>query len=342
VTAADGAGRLLLVAAVPLAALLAGVLITLLMPHLRRHALASPNARSSHRVPTPQGGGIAVVAAMLGVAWMTLPATGAAGAAGLALVTLATAILAVLGGVDDVRPLPAAVRLVVQAGAVALVIFLASPGRLMPDWFPEAAERLLLVVGGVWFVNLVNFMDGLDWMSVAETVPVGATIVICAAVGIVPLHVGLLGAGLLGAMLAFAPFNRPVARLFLGDVGSLPIGLVMGWMLLQLAASAGLAAALLPPLYYLADTGVTLGRRLARGERVWEAHRGHFYQRATVNGHPVVEIAVVIFTLNLALSALALGCAVFSNRALHVLALALGCSLVAVVLRRFSHPASHP
>ena len=89
---------------------------------------------------------------------------------------------------------------------------------------------------------------------------------------------------LLGALIGFAPFNRPVARLFLGDVGSLPLGLVAGWLLALLADKGHLAAALLLPLYYLADATITLLRRLARGERVWQAHRTHFYQRATDNG----------------------------------------------------------
>ena len=100
----------------------------------------------------------------------------------------------------------------------------------------------------------------------------------------------LLASALLGAMIGFAPFNRPVARLFLGDVGSLPIGLLLGWLLLHSPARGHLAAALILPLYYLADATVTLARRIARGEPFWQAHRTHFYQRATDNGFTVPEI----------------------------------------------------
>ena len=85
-------------------------------------------------------------------------------------------------------------------------------------------------------------------------------------------------------MIGFAPFNRPVAKIFLGDVGSLPIGLLLGWCLLQLASHQHLAAALLLPLYYLADATVTLLRRVIQREPFWAAHRSHFYQRATDNG----------------------------------------------------------
>ena len=103
---------------------------------------------------------------------------------------------------------------------------------------------------------------------------------------------------LLGAMIGFAPFNRPVARLFLGDVGSLPIGLLLGWLLLLLAGHGHLAAALLLPLYYLADATITLGQRLHAGERVWEAHRSHFYQRATARGFTVLEVVARVFVVN--------------------------------------------
>src|SRR5206468_2684505 len=159
-----------------------------------------------------------------------------------------------------------------------------------------------LIVGGVWFVNLVNFMDGLDWMTVAEVVPITACLAMLGLIGALPAGPALTAAALLGAMLGFAPFNRPVARLFLGDVGSLPIGLLVGWMLLKLAASGALAATLLLPLYYLADATITLLKRLARGERVWQAHRTHFYQQATDNGFSVIAVAAQVFSLNLGLA----------------------------------------
>ena len=115
----------------------------------------------------------------------------------------------------------------------------------------------------------------------------------------------LVAAALFGAMLGFAPFNKPVARLFLGDVGSLPIGLMLGWLLLQLAGKGHLAAALILPLYYLADATITLACRIARGEPIWQAHRTHFYQRATDNGFSVPAIVARVLLVNLALAALA-------------------------------------
>ena len=84
----------------------------------------------------------------------------------------------------------------------------------------------------------VNFMDGIDWMTVAEVVPVSAGVVLLGAIGTAPPLAVLVALAMLGAIIGFAPFNRPVARLFLGDVGSLPIGLLLGWLMLLLAGRA--------------------------------------------------------------------------------------------------------
>ena len=96
----------------------------------------------------------------------------------------------------------------------------------------------MLLLAGLWFVNLVNFMDGLDWMTVAEVVPVTGAMVLLAGSANFRHRSTIVAAALLGAMLGFAPFNRPVAKMFLGDVGSLPIGLLLGWCLLQLALAS--------------------------------------------------------------------------------------------------------
>ena len=107
-------------------------------------------------------------------------------------------------------------------------------------------------------------------------------------------------------MIGFAFFNRPVAKLFLGDVGSLPIGLLLGWLLVLVAGHGGRAAAILLPLYYLADSTITLVRRASNGETLWRAHRSHFYQRATERGFSVLEVVARVFFVNLVLAALAL------------------------------------
>ena len=137
-------------------------------------------------------------------------------------------------------------------------------------------------------------------------------------------------------MLGFAPFNRPVAKIFLGDVGSLPIGLLLGWCLLQLAYHGQFAAALLLPLYYLSDATLTLLRRMANGEPFWAAHRSHFYQRATDNGYSVPRVVSEVFALNIALAILAVASIELGSFAAGLACLLAGAMAVTLVLRRFS------
>jgi len=321
------------------AAALSLALIMLLRPYLARYALAHPNARSSHKQPTPQGGGIAVLAATLVSIWLgvLLSAPALQGAAGqLLALSLAIVVLALVGAIDDIRGLRPAPRLLVQIIAVAIVIWSLPPDFHVVPQLPWSMERVLLLLGGVWLVNLVNFMDGLDWMTVAEVVPVSAGVVLLGAIGTAPLAAVLVALALLGAIIGFAPFNRPVARLFLGDVGSLPIGLLLGWVMLLLAARGHIASALLLPLYYLADATLTLGLRIARREPIWQAHRTHFYQRATEGRFSVQEIVVRVFVLNVALATLALVSAIEPDPTVDLATLALGSALVAWVLLTFA------
>ncbi len=284
-------------------------LMLLLRPWLARYAMVRPNPRSSHHQPTPQGGGIAVVIATLAVAWgaLVLSPVLLRGQSGQFLTVIsATVLLAVIGAIDDIRSLPAAARLAMQCIAVGAVITaLPNELQILPQ-VPWPIERACLFLAGVWFVNLVNFMDGIDWITVAEVVPVTGAIVLLGLAGAVEPLPALLAAALVGAMIGFAPFNRPVAQVFLGDVGSLPIGLLLGWLLMELAAMGHVAAALILPLYYLADATITLAGRVVRGEPFWRAHRTHFYQRATDCGLTVREIVTRVFVANLALAALAL------------------------------------
>jgi UDP-N-acetylmuramyl pentapeptide phosphotransferase/UDP-N-acetylglucosamine-1-phosphate transferase len=153
-----------------------------------------------------------------------------------------------------------------------------------------------------------------------------------------PASATLVAAALCGAMLGFAPFNRPVAKIFLGDVGSLPIGLMLGWCLLQLALHGQFAAALLLPMYYLFDATVTLLRRMARRESFWAAHRSHFYQRATDNGFSVWRVVREVFALNVVLAALAIGSVAAPSAAIKILLLLIGGIATASLMVRFSQP----
>jgi UDP-N-acetylmuramyl pentapeptide phosphotransferase/UDP-N-acetylglucosamine-1-phosphate transferase len=315
-------------------------LILLLKPALARYALARPNARSSHKIPTPQGGGIAVVAATLAGVLAGAALASIASEMLLALWPLAAAavLLAAVGAGDDIFHIPVGPRLILQVVAVGLVLAaLPDDARVIPQ-LPWWLERAALLIGGVYVVNLVNFMDGIDWMTVAEVVPVTAGLCGLFWFGALPLRDAVIAAALLGAVAGFAPFNRPVAKLFLGDVGSLPIGLLLGWCLLQLAWHQQLAACVLLPLYYLTDATVTLVRRMVRREPFWAAHRSHYYQRATDNGFTVWQVVGEVFTLNVVLAALAIASTRQQSPAIAILLVVVGALAVVLTLYRFSRP----
>ena len=319
------------------AALLAAALIVLLKPLLVRFLLARPNARSSHRRATPQGAGIAVMLAMLaalgGVAFMFAPWRD--GLSSLVPVLVAAAALTVLGTIDDARHVPAALRLIGHvAAALVMVAMLPNDFRLLPDFVPLLLERALLVLGTVACINAVNFLDGIDWMTVAEIVPIAAAVVVLQALGAVPMPVGLLALALLGAMLGFAVFNKHPAGVFLGDAGSLPIGLLLAFLLIYVAR-VNLVAALLLPLYIIADAGLTLVRRSLRKEPVFSAHRSHFYQHATVQGFSVPQVTARVFLLGVLLAALAIDAVVMNSTTLDLLLLALGAAATGFTLRAF-------
>ncbi len=323
------------VAVVTASAILSAVLIFLLKPLLARHLMAHPNERSSHATATPEGAGLGVMAALFAVCgaallWATLPPPS------LVPILAGAAVLTVVGGLDDIRSLAVSWRLLTQTlVALGVVLLLPSELHLLPSVLPVGVERALLVVGVVGFVNAVNFLDGLDWMTVAQIVPMTLGVAILCGLDAVPLSVGLLALALLGATLGFAVFNKHPAQIFLGDVGSLPIGLLLAYMLIWVA-EAHLVSAVLLSLYTLADSSLTLLRRLRGGERVFSAHRSHFYQRAVAEGLRVPQVTAMVFWLGLWLMTLAIAAAQSRSLAVDISALLLGIGGLAVVLTGFA------
>ncbi|MTD95844.1 glycosyl transferase [Hyphomicrobium sp. xq] len=325
-----------------LAALLScALMILVLTPVLRNAAMAVPTHRSSHVKPTPQWGGLAITCATLGVTLLAIYGYAdfpAEARTGTLLAVLAALLLLLLGAVDDFYHLEPKVKLLVQALAAALMLA-ALPGELrtipmLPLWL----ERAILLVGTVWFINLVNFMDGIDWMMVAEVVPLTAGVAIIGALGALPPAALVVALALNGAMLGFAPFNRPVASLFMGDMGSLPIGLLLAWLLIVVAGSGYVIAAVLLPLYFVADTGLTIVRRARAGERLSVAHRTHFYQRARDNGFTNMQIVGRVLAVNIGLVVLAALSVVAQAPLSSALALLAGAGLVAWLMIGFAIP----
>lgn len=291
-------------------------LVRLLIPRLAAWGRVDrPNERSSHSAPVLRGGGLAVVLVLIPAvainAWLLADRTLSA-----PLLLLAGFCgLATISWRDDRKSLPVAVRLAAQIAAVALG-FAAMPQLVLvfQGYLPPAADHLVAGLAWVWFINLYNFMDGIDGISGAETASIGVGLVLVVMAAGLAMPIAGLGAAFAGAACGFLLWNWTPARLFLGDVGSIPLGFIAGFALLCLAANGHLVAAVILPLYYLFDATLTLLRRLARGEPVWRAHRSHAYQiAASATSHPAVVRRIIV--LNAVLILLALGVAIFAGNA---------------------------
>jgi UDP-N-acetylmuramyl pentapeptide phosphotransferase/UDP-N-acetylglucosamine-1-phosphate transferase len=314
-------------------ALLSAALILLLKPLLDRYFLAEPNARSSHSVATPQGAGVAVMLSLLIVCVSALLLNPPWQPPSLLPVLGGTVFLTALGAFDDTHGLAVSWRFIGQLlAALAIVFWLPQDFRLFPEMLPLMVERALIVLGVVWFINAVNFLDGLDWMTVAQVVPMTLGVLALEAFDQVSDSVALLALALLGAIVGFAPFNKHPAKVFLGDAGSLPIGLCLAFMLI-FVAKAHFVAALLLALYTLADAMLTLFRRIVDREPILSAHRTHYYQRATAQGLAVPQVTRRIFLLGLFLAGLAVASAVADSLRVDLICLALGALLTGLVLR---------
>ena len=285
----------------------------------RRQIYDRPNERSSHTVPTPRGGGIPLMAGILLVLLLYPLLVTAQGRLGLLafMPFLGALLLAAVSWIDDVRGLGALPRLVTQACVViASVSLMPLSGAADQLGVPEAALQVVVALAWIWFINLYNFMDGIDGISGVETLCVALGFVVVngmiAAQGGFGIFTALLLAvhaplalALFGGALGFLPWNWHPARIFLGDVGSVPLGFLIGWLMVMLIVFGQVAAALILPMYYVADATITLLRRLRRGERPWQAHREHYYQRATDGGLSHSQVSLGVLAGNLAL----IGCA---------------------------------
>ncbi|MCK6450200.1 MAG: glycosyltransferase family 4 protein [Alphaproteobacteria bacterium] len=249
-----------------------------------RAILDRPNERSSHTRPTPRGGGIAVIGTLV-PAWIAIALIEDQARLVDFLVPAIAAALALLSWRDDRAGLPVPVRFAAQAAAV--VATLAAVPDLTNGFDPFLRGwpgTVLIALAWIWFINLYNFMDGIDGIAGVETASIGLGVVAAASAAMLDWSVAAMGITAVAAALGFLRWNRHPAQIFLGDVGSIPLGYLLGWLLLLLAVQGQWAAALILPAYYLADATLTLLGRLVRGERVWQAHRSHFYQRAAASG----------------------------------------------------------
>lgn len=237
---------------------------------LHRDLIDQPGERRSHAVPTPRGGGVSIVVSLL-VAACVLGWRQPQEIVLIAAFVVGLALVAGIGLIDDHRPLSPWLRLGVQAVAAG-VLALGVAGT----WGDPAIAALAFVAALV-LTNVWNFMDGINGIAASQAALVAGGLAVAAGG-----TWGWLGLALVAACAGFLPFNFPKARIFLGDVGSGALGFALAALLAGACAKLSRPASLLlllPLSAFLVDSGLTLFRRILRGERWWSPHAQHAYQR---------------------------------------------------------------
>lgn len=265
-----------------------------------------PNERSLHATATPRIGGLGIMSGVLAAAvWLA--------DAALLPVVLAAFALAAMSLLDDLRGLPVRVRF--------LAHFVAAAGCLIALGLGGWA-LLAGTLAVVWMTNLYNFMDGSDGLAGGMAAIGFGALALAAWLGGAP-GLAAFCAAIAAAALAFLRFNFPPARLFMGDAGSIPLGF-MAATLGILGAQQGVWPGLFPLLVFspfVVDASVTLARRALRGEKVWQAHRSHYYQRVVLLGATHRQLALAAYALMLSMAALAFALRSFPQHAAWVLIL---------------------
>ncbi len=271
-----------------------------------------PKARGLHASPVPRIGGIAIFASVWLLAGLWMQRDLVAAIASLSLVLLAVSLL------DDLRPLSALLRLLVHSGAAILVVlfwvktFGLVPGRpgVMIDWIMSPLGALLIVFAIMWMTNLYNFMDGADGLAGGMSlIGFGSYAVALAMLPNADVSMGFLVAAITGAAGGFLLFNFPLAKVFLGDAGAIPLG----FLAITLGIHGNLLGlwpwwfAVLVFSPFIVDATVTLLRRTCQGEKPWIAHRDHYYQRLILAGWSHRKTAITFYGLMVAVAGSALG-----------------------------------
>ncbi|MGO8698214.1 MAG: MraY family glycosyltransferase [Limisphaerales bacterium] len=255
-------------------------------------AIDKPNARSSHSIPVVRGGGMAMAGGAIMLVFLGWPLQ-----RDVTFVMLLGALwIGVVSFFDDIKPVGASIRFGSHAvAAVAALVALRVCGL---RWGVDSGGFPWPVAAGVWFMgflwiagytNAFNFMDGINGLAAGQAIVTGFGMALLGGLALQGYHSApvLWSVAIASAALGFLPHNFPKARMFMGDVGSAPLGFLLAVLTLWLAMSAGwwlLIPLVLLHANFVLDTGITLLRRILRGERWYEAHREHFYQRLIRSG----------------------------------------------------------
>lgn len=287
-------------------ALISASLITLILVRqlTSLDLVDQPNDRRMHKVVTPRGGGLAIVAiVIIGFLAFEYLSTKAL-LQSLKIIPVFT-VIAAISFLDDLRTVQISIRLIIHLLCAGLAIFLfLYPLPLLGETLPSLADFILSTICLAGFLNIYNFLDGTDGITASESIHLSATILmLCYLRFNVIINVNFIivvTTIILAGCLSFLMFNWPPAKIFFGDVGSISLGFLIGLCLLLIAASSPelFVAAIIASLYYLADGSLTILIRLINREKIWQPHLKHFFQRAIRRGMTPKQVVMQIILCN--------------------------------------------
>jgi len=269
------------------------ITVKLSIPILKKfNSMDLPNKRSSHSLPTPKGAGLAIIFSFIFLHYLFMEKLNI-------IFLLSIIILTSISFINDYKQLSAIFRLITQSIAILIVLFFWSPIKditIFNNFIPIWSEKILIFFTFLWFVNLFNFMDGIDGITSTQCliISIGTAISFYLSGKTSDIEF-FLCAFISGASLAFLIWNWFPAKVFLGDAGSIPLGFINALLMLMLCKNGLWFVALILNSYYFSDATYTLLKRIKMKKKPWEAHKEHFYQLAIQKGAKHSTVCKIIF-----------------------------------------------
>ncbi len=276
----------------------------------KTNTIDTPNERSNHFDPTPKGAGIGIILSLLIVYYIFLPINDL-------IFTSSILSLCLMSFINDNINISIIFRLFIHILLSLFVLMFWQPLlnlSLLNDIIPNWLGTILIILFIIWMTNLYNFMDGIDGISCVQCIIIGIGVGSCLfySEGINKIE-NLLSGFLVGSSIAFLIWNWHPARVFLGDAGSIPIGFINAILALLLFKNGFWYVALILNNYYLADSSITLIKRIMKKEKPWQAHKSHFYQKAIKNGNTHSNVCFFIAIHGILLIVLSLFATIYPN-----------------------------
>lgn len=291
--------------------------ITTFMPLFKQiltkiNVIDMPSKRRTHIVPTPKGAGaLMILIIVFGLMWSKAYINIATVELYIFLTILS--LLAITSFIDDIREISPGLRFIIHIiASLTSLLLLLYPDYLFSSFIGPYYSLAISTIALIAFLNIYNFMDGVDGLTAAESIHLSVIILLfsylkyddSSAMNLIIIIATLV----IGTSLGFILFNWHPARIFIGDVGSITIGFLLGLSLIMLASlkSDLLISLIIASLYYIMDGGLTILIRIAKGEKIWQPHLAHFFQKALRKGFKPNEIVIRIVICNLILMILSI------------------------------------